>query len=204
MSFQAKRELLLQVRPRYQEALTRQRRGILDEFVAATGYARKYAIRLLAQTAPLAVRPIRRPRPPQYGRAVAEALTTAWAAANYVCAKRLVPFLPALERHGHLHLTDEVRAALLQLRPATADRLLKHQVPIRTFAEWTDLRPGFMEADSVAHCGGVAEGSYLSTLTASTATTPVPVATSNTRAPGGTPTWSRRSCAQGPNKAGAR
>jgi hypothetical protein len=190
MSFRAKRELLLQVRPRYQEAVAGQRRGILDEFLAATGYACKYAIRLLAQTAPLTVGPIRWPRPHRYGRAVAEALTTAWAAANDVCAKRLVPFLPelvpVLERHDHLQLTDEVRDALLHLSPATADRLLrtarahdrphgigttkagrllKHQAPIGTFTEWTDLRPGFMEADAVAHCGGMAEGSYLSTPT---------------------------------------
>ncbi len=108
---------------------------------------------------------------------------------NYVCAKRLVPFLPdlvpTLERHGHLLLCEAVRRDLLQLSPATADRLLhaarlrdqprgigttkagrllKHQVPIRTFAEWNDVRPGFMEADSVAHCGTMAEGSFLSTL----------------------------------------
>jgi hypothetical protein len=65
-----------------------------DAMPVTTGYARKYAIRLLAQTAPPTVGPIHRPRPHRYGRAVAEALTTAWAAANYVCAKRLVPFLP--------------------------------------------------------------------------------------------------------------
>jgi hypothetical protein len=177
------------VAPRYREAAARQKQVMLDEFVAATGYARKYAIRLLGQCLPVRIGPIQRPRPRRYGPAVAEALAVAWASANYVCAKRLVPFLPdlvaALERHGHLSLADEVRADLLHLSPATADRLLrgvrardqprgiattkagtllKHQVPVRTFAEWDDVRPGFMEADSVAHCGGVAEGSFLSTL----------------------------------------
>jgi hypothetical protein len=161
-----------------------------DEFVAATGYARKYAIRVLGQRIPETPGPILRPRPRRYGPTVVEALTVAWAATNYICAKRLVPFLPdlvsSLERHGHLTLNEEMRRDLLQLSPATADRLLhparardqprgigttkagrllKHQVPIRTFAEWNDVRPGFLEADSVAHCGTVAEGSYLSTLT---------------------------------------
>jgi len=118
-----------------------------------------------------------------------QALTVAWAAANYVCAKRLVPFLPdlvaSLERHSHLALNDEVRAQLLTLSPATADRLLrplrerarprgigttkagtllKHKVPIRTVAEWDAVRPGFMEVDTVAHCGTRAEGPYLSSL----------------------------------------
>ncbi|MHB8426057.1 MAG: integrase catalytic domain-containing protein [Gammaproteobacteria bacterium] len=118
-----------------------------------------------------------------------EALRLAWLAANRVCAKRLVPFLPdlvaSLERHGHLSLSDAVRAQVLSVSPATVDRLfrslrqrdpshglsatkagslLKHQVPIRTFAEWDDVRPGFIEADLVAHCGGNASGSFLYTL----------------------------------------
>ena len=93
---------------------------------------------------------------------------------------------PSLERHGHLHLDDAVRTALLTLSPATADRLLrparqaaqphglsttkpgrllKQQIPIRTFAEWDDVQPGFCEADLVAHCGGNTEGVFLYTLT---------------------------------------
>ena len=189
MSLQSKRELLVQVAPRYREATYRQKRAILDEFVAATGYARKYAICLLGRRLVCVPGPIVRPRARRYGPAVVDALTLAWAATNYVCAKRLVPFLPdlvpTLERHGHLTLSAEARRDLLQLSPATADRLLhaarlrdhprgigttkagrllKHQVPIRTFAEWDDVRPGFMEADSVAHCGTMAEGSFLSSL----------------------------------------
>jgi len=189
MSFQAKRELLAQTGPRYHAAPRQQKRAILDEFVAATGYARTYAIRLLRQPSVPPPAPITRPRARIYGPDVVEALTVAWAAVNDVCTKRFVPFLPelvaALERHGHLALSDEVRAQLLTLSAATADRLLrplrerarprgigttkvgtllKHKVPIRTFAEWDDVRPGFMEADLVAHCGTRAEGPYLSSL----------------------------------------
>ena len=65
MSFQAKRELLGQVAPRYHEASGAQKRHILDEFVAATGYARKYAIRVLGQPVMPAVGPLRRPREPR-------------------------------------------------------------------------------------------------------------------------------------------
>ncbi len=190
MSFQAKRELLGQVAPRYREASGVQKHHILDEFVAATGYARKYAIRVLGQPVIPTAGSITRPREPRYGPAVVAALDVAWAAANFVCAKRLVPFLPdlvaSLETHGHLALPADVRTQLLVMSPATADRilrrarahdrphgigttkagtLLKHRVPIRTFAEWDDVRPGFMEADLVAHCGTSAEGAYLYTLT---------------------------------------
>jgi len=189
MSIQAKRELLGQTAPRYRAAAVRQKRTILDEFVAATGYARKYAIRLLRQPNVPPPAPIRRPRARTYGPEVVAALTVAWAATNYVCAKRLVPFLPELvpilERYGHLAVSPEVRTQLLTLSPATADRLLrplrertrprgigtttagtllKHKVPIRTFTEWNDVRPGFMEVDTVAHCGTRTEGSYLSSL----------------------------------------
>ncbi len=189
MSYQARQELLVRVAPRYQEARGRQRSHILDEFIAITGYARKYAIRLLHSPV-RAPAPIQRARASRYGPAVREALTVAWSAANGICAKRLVPLLPelipALERHGHLHLDEEVRSLLLTLSPATADRLLrparqaaqphgpsttkpgrllKHQIPVRTFAEWSNVRPGFCEADLVAHCGGNTEGVFLYTLT---------------------------------------
>jgi hypothetical protein len=187
MSFRSKQELLQQTAPRYQEATELQKVAILNEFVAATGYARKYAIRRLNHPGVLQVE-IERPRPPRYGPAVQEALHLAWLAANRICAKRLVPFLPtlveALERHGHLQLTPEVRQQLLTISSATADRLLrpyrvlprarsmtragtllKKQIPIRTFHGWDDAQPGFLEIDVVAHCGTLYEGSYLSTLT---------------------------------------
>jgi hypothetical protein len=188
MSYRAKKELLLQIAPRYREASSTLKTVILDEFVAATGYARKYAIRLLRHP----VEPkltIQRPRQPRYGPAVQEALHLAWTAANQICAKRLMPFLPtlvaSLERHGHLHLTEECRAQLLSMSAATADRLLrparnqaphgrsttrpgtllKKQIPIRTFQDWNETKPGFFEADVVAHCGNSVEGAFLSTLT---------------------------------------
>ncbi len=189
MSFRSKRELLAQVAPRYQQASHTHKSIILNEFVAATGYARKYAILLLTRPPLPAPAQIRRPRAPQYGALVQHALEIAWAAANCIGTRRLVPFLPKLvpilERHGHLTLTDAVREQLLAISPATADRLLqparaagqprgvsttkagsllKRQIPIRTFADWDDTTPGFFEADLVAHCGDRPDGAFLSTL----------------------------------------
>ncbi len=189
MSFRSKRELLAQVAPRYQQASHTHKSIILDEFVAATGYARKYAILLLTRPPLPAPAQIRRPRAPHYGAAVQRALEIAWSAANCIGARRLVPFLPklvpALERHGHLILTDAVREQLLAISPATADRLLqpiraagqphgisttkagsllKRQIPVRTFADWNEATPGFFEADLVAHCGDHPDGAFLSSL----------------------------------------
>ncbi len=128
-------------------------------------------------------------RPSRFGPEVQHALFLAWNAANRICAKRLIPFLPtlieALERHGYLRLSEESRRHLLSMSAATADRLLhghrvqggygfsatqagtllKQQIPIRTFQQWNDMQPGFLEADLVAHCGSQLEGSFLSTLT---------------------------------------
>ena len=127
--------------------------------------------------------------PRHYGPDVQHALFLVWHAANCICAKRLIPYLPtlveALERHEHLHLTEECRSQLLSMSAATADRLLrsqrkggqrglsttrpgtllKQQIPIRTFEDWNETRPGFLEADLVAHCGADIEGGYLYTLT---------------------------------------
>jgi hypothetical protein len=193
MSFPAKRELLIQIAPRYAEATPGQKGIILGEFIQVTGYTRKYAIRILSQCQkqPISIKTVlKRDRPRKYGKEVQEALATTWAASNFICAKRLVPFLPelvsSLERHGHLKLPADTRQQLLAISSATADRiltrirkegqpkgigttkagtLLKHQVPIRTFAEWNEVKPGFLEIDLVAHCGYGAEGSYLYTLT---------------------------------------
>lgn len=195
MSGLAKRELLVQVSPRYRDAIPREKRVILDEFVAATGYARKYAIRVLGDVGVgLIATPRLRKR--RYGKDVEAALIIAWAAANYICGKRLVPFLPELlpilESHGHLAIGGDVHDQLLMMSPATADRilsqyrrreaprgigttrpgiLLKHQVPVRTFADWTDTRSGFVEADLVAHCGSRAEGCFLYSLVVTDVTT---------------------------------
>ena len=150
MSYRARRELLVRVAPRYHEASGAQKSRILDEFAATTGYARKYAIRLLHGPV-CSPAPIQRARTPRYGPAVREALMVAWSAANGICAKRLVPFLPeliaTLERHGHLHLEEEVRALLLTLSPATADRLLR-QIQTLQDALWRHaiLPPSVMAA----------------------------------------------------------
>ena len=187
MSFQARRELLARVAPRYREANKKQKSIILNEFIASIGYARKYAIRLLSSPVLPIKEKIKRPRDRFYDGKVQDALKVVWAAANYIASKRLAPFLeefvPSLERHGYLQLDDETRSQLISISPATIDRilkplrlnnhgisttksgkLLKHQIPIRTFADWEEKIPGFFEADLVAHCGWSIEGSFLYTL----------------------------------------
>jgi hypothetical protein len=116
LSYRARRVLLQQAVHQYREASAPQKRTLLDAFVAATGYHRTYA-RWLLNHAEEVQQTLQSPRPRQYGSEVQHALFLAWHAANRICAKRLMPFLPtlieALERHEHLHLTEECRRQLL-------------------------------------------------------------------------------------------
>ena len=82
MSFQTRHELLARVVPRYREADRKQKTIILNEFIASTGYKRKYAIRLLSLPKIAPGKTIKRPRSRYYGQEVQEALLVAWAAAN--------------------------------------------------------------------------------------------------------------------------
>ena len=95
LSYQARRALLQQTVPQYREASPSQKRTLLDAFVAATGYHRTYA-RWLLNHAEEAQQTLQRPRPRQYGLEVQHVLFLAWHAANRICAKRLMPFLPTL------------------------------------------------------------------------------------------------------------
>src|SRR5690554_1948818 len=105
MSIRARRELLEAVAARYGRAARPEKQRILDEFVQTTGYARKYAIHLLHHV-PRERPPVRRRRARKYTPAAKAALVTLWRAANGICSKRLVPFLPelvaVLERCGEL------------------------------------------------------------------------------------------------------
>lgn len=186
MSMQAKKELVHRMRWQYLEADWKGKIEILNAIVAATGYHRKYAIAILRKQ-PKRLQMLREPKK-KYDEDVKSALIMIWNAANQICSKRLVPFLPefieTLERFGHLKITSDVKSKLLAVSPATVDRLLrqerakhprgkattrpgnllKQQIKIRTFAEWNDVEPGFFEADLVAHCGDHVSGSFLNTL----------------------------------------
>ena len=124
-----------------------------------------------------------------YDEAETESLVVLWEASDRVCGKRLKALLPilvpALERHGHLALDARVREQLMAVSAATIDRRLaparavtagqrrrrraggdrvRGRVPVRTFGDWQDPAPGFVEADLVAHCGSSMAGSFAWTL----------------------------------------
>jgi hypothetical protein len=186
MTHTARAELTDVVRRRYCAATGAEKRKILDEFIAVTGYHQKSAIRAL-NAEPIIKRRQIRVRPALYDEAVQAALIVLWEASDRVCGKRLralLPILlPALERNGHLHLREPMRQKILAMSASTIDRLLRmprsathlkkrrrampearRRVPVRTFADWNEPPPGSMEMDCVAHCGDVNRGSYINSL----------------------------------------
>lgn len=131
----------------------------------------------------------RAPRTRTYEEDVVQALQTVWEILDCISSKRLVAALPEvvprLVAQREIRLSKKVQRQLVTISAATVDRLLrderrkhtlkgrshtkpgtllKHQVPIRTFADWDEATPGFFEMDLVGHEGGVSFGDYCFTL----------------------------------------
>ena len=132
---------------------------------------------------------IKRKRLKVYGKEVDDALQKLWVISDYLCGKRLAYFirdsLLSLEKFEEIEIDDETREKLIKISPATIDRrlsldkkllelkgksrtkpgiLLKHQIPVRTFSQWDDDRPGFVEIDLVSHEGGDGSGDFIQSL----------------------------------------
>jgi hypothetical protein len=133
MTHAMRMELANAIRGRYAAAASKDKRRILEEFIAATGYHDKSAIRILNNLPEPKSRQTRR-RPSLYDEAARGALIVLWETSDRVCGKRLKALLPillpALERNGHLKLEEEIRHKILSMSAATIDRLL--QMPRRT------------------------------------------------------------------------
>ena len=185
------REYAAKQRERYQRATRAEKHRLLDEVVAVTGIHRKAAIRLLRRAPRPRATPGPGGRPRAYGPEVAAAAEVLWQASGRIGAHRLQPFVPELLdrllRCGELTLAPAVDKLVRQASRPTLARLLgpararyprrgatltrpgtvlRHEIPIRTFTDWTDARPGFFEVDLVAHCGSSTQGFYLCTLCA--------------------------------------
>lgn len=176
MRLQSKSERLAVTRPRYLKAKKTHKCRILDEFIASTGYHRKYAIQVLRRGRK-GKRGKKGGRKRVYQGDVTQALAQVWEICGRICSKQLKPLMPeilsVLERHHELSLAPETRTSLCRMSAATMDRclrnerfehprglsttkpgtLLKQAIRVSTSFDWDDQQPGFLELDLVAHCG---------------------------------------------------
>lgn len=189
MSPQSTKEYLRVVHRRYKYASRKVKSAILDEVCQNLGYHRKHAIRVLRTfryfTKP---KPKKKGKKPFYNKpAIIKPLKQIWLNSNLPCSKRLKAILP-LWLPGYIEtydvLSKEVVSALMAVSPASIDRLLKptrvkmnhrgrsttkpgallkKQIPIKT-NQWDESRPGFLEADTVAHCGTSLMGMFAYTV----------------------------------------
>jgi hypothetical protein len=164
---------------RYLLAAKRTKGIIVDELCATTGWHRNHARKALRTAVqPKLVSP-RSPRPPKCRPDVIAALTVCWTVLGMPAGKRLAPMLTelvaVLRLFGELVIDEDTAELLVSMSGATIDRrlagerakyqlkgraatkpgsLLKSQIPVRTWADWDDARPGFVEIDLVCHDGG--------------------------------------------------
>jgi hypothetical protein len=183
MSLGAKKEYIKAIHLRYKNATRKEKSKILDEFCKVCQLSRKHAIRALRKPPGISGP---KPGPKRiYNDQFVQHLVRLWKATRHMCSKRLKAALPIwLEYDPHPDLDDKIRQLLKAVSPSTIDRLLqpyrrawkkglsstkpgsyiKSMIPIETLDSKVK-EPGFIEADTVVHCGNSLEGDYANTLT---------------------------------------
>lgn len=201
LTMKEKRKAAAILAPRYQRARKKDKGTMLQEFVSLTGYRRSYASYVLSIHGrrrkvgkKRVIQADLRRRTPRgrrkyYDEDVRKPLIKIWYIMDCICGKRLASVLGSvirkLQQFREITLDEDVRDKLMNISPATIDRLLagerrkqtikgrsntkpgtllRHQIPVRTFAEWDKQRPGFAEIDLVGHDGGDGSGEFIQTL----------------------------------------
>ena len=187
MSQNEKKAYYYAIKERYLKSNKKEKSIILNEFCKICGYNKKYAIRLLNKKDTFKYKKKTGAKPTYASSEFINALKKIWIATDYICSKRLkaaIPLWLPYYKSAYKELSHKIINKLLTISPATIDRILKpirnigtkgfcttkpgsilkNQIPIRT-DNWDINKPGFMEADTVAHCGNNTQGDFIWSLT---------------------------------------
>lgn len=185
MSKPTREEYYITIKKRYRSSDKKEKTKLLDSFCEVCGYNRKYAIRKL-NTRKRYNKRERLGRPKQYKDPILlKVLFDLWEKQNLPCSRRLKASMPLwLPFYEKRPLSDYNKNQLLVMSPATIDRLmikirkkigklglattkpgsiLKSHIPIKT-NQWDETRPGYLESDTVAHCGTSVAGTFVYTV----------------------------------------
>lgn len=182
MSNKAKKEYLAAIKSRYKIATKKEKANILDEFCKVCEYNRKYAIRLLNSNDRPKMSHKRSGRKKKYHQnSICRFIKHLWISTNQICSTRLKAAIPLWLPYYPYALTETEKQLIFAISPSTIDRLLKKtrrkykklglsttkpgsllkkQVKIKT-NQWNEFQPGFVEADTVAHCGSSVAGQFI-------------------------------------------
>jgi len=182
MSHEARIQLIQKFKEKYRKITKDEKSEIIDNVVYLCGYNRKYAIRKLNQIEkPKEVRG----RKKKYDQSILPTLKKLWFAMDQLCSKSMVAAIPVFLKFWEEPIDVEIKQKLLDISPASIDRLLapvkvqfrrkrnsgtkpgsliKKRIPIQT-TNWNIKEPGFLEADTVAHCGGSLSGDFVWSIT---------------------------------------
>lgn len=189
MSPQSLNEYTEVIAKRYKRAVYKSKQGLLNEYCQVTGFHRKHAIRKLNS-----FKFFQKPKKHKRGRKsvynqpeLLVVLKKIWLTANLPCSKLLKALLPAWLPHyaqtfrpidsGTLILLEKISSATIDrifkpVRPqyhkkgrcgTKPGKLLRNQIPIQT-DQWNQAVPGFLESDTVHHCGDNLAGQYVLTV----------------------------------------
>lgn len=187
MGTRTKQEYFAILRERYRIATSKSERSkVIDEAIENTGLHRKSAIRALNQAVGDREGLPKLGRPEKYSHECQAVLKKLYRASEYQCSDKLKVMIPILLSQFDLGLSPEVLAELVEISPATIDRylaefraidrrrrnsttrpgslLFKKLIPLKCLT-LVSPRAGYLEADTVAHCGTTTAGEYVNSLT---------------------------------------
>lgn len=181
MSIEARKQYLIAIRERYLNSSKKDKKAILDEFCNVCDYSRKYAIKAIKKGVETSSK---RPGPRLiYDEALVTHLVKLWQAMGNMCSKKMVAAIPIwLPFYRGPELTDKQRNLLLRISSSSIDRCLKKfkeqrglsgterssfktMIPLQLLKSEELTVPGYIEADTVAHCGTSLLGQFAWSLT---------------------------------------